>query len=254
MTTGSDGSMFLQALEQLDAIHAGHLDVGDHDVELLGAGAFQGVLTVVDRRDAVAFLTEHDAQELGHALLVVDHQDFSQLPYRITSSALPASSARAATPAVAGNVMRAMVPRSSCRKQRQLPAMALHDRCAIGRPKPVPPFLVVKNNCPIRARCSGRIPVPVSRELHDHLIRTLGAPRHRELAGAFHGVERVARQVEPHLTELLAVGLDLGRALARPIGRSARAARRGSRRNVSHSSDSTRPGRPACAPARRSRE
>ena len=67
--------MLLDALQELDAVHAGHLDVTDHDVEGLHPDLLQRVATTVHGRDLVALLAQHDPQELGHALFVVDHQD-----------------------------------------------------------------------------------------------------------------------------------------------------------------------------------
>ena len=67
--------VLLETVEQLDAVYPRHLDVGDDDIEVLAAGFLQRVSSVVHGRDLVALLAEHDAQELGHALFVVDDQD-----------------------------------------------------------------------------------------------------------------------------------------------------------------------------------
>ena len=75
------------------------------------------------------------------------------------------------------------------------------------RPVPLPTPLVVKNGSKMRERCSGLMPVPVSE------MRTTSAPSSSdepdaELAAPRHGVEGVEDDVDEHLLEPLALGVD----------------------------------------------
>ena len=75
ITTGSVGSIFLiPASSWMPSIPGMRMSVMTTS-KLLAADLLQRLLAVVHGRDLVAFLPQHDAQELGHALLVVDDQD-----------------------------------------------------------------------------------------------------------------------------------------------------------------------------------
>ena len=58
-----------------EPVHARHADVGDHQVDAIAADGLERGVAAVDRQDVVAFLLEHDREELAHALLVVDDED-----------------------------------------------------------------------------------------------------------------------------------------------------------------------------------
>src|SRR5271168_5552782 len=68
------GRNFLGILQQLDAIHIGHADVGDDDVEDLGGEAALGGLAVGNDFDLVAFLAEADFEQLGDGGFVVNDE------------------------------------------------------------------------------------------------------------------------------------------------------------------------------------
>ena len=62
-------------LEQLQAAHARHLEVGDHDVVAAPRQLHQRALAVRHRVHQVAFERQEVAQDLADRPLVVDHQD-----------------------------------------------------------------------------------------------------------------------------------------------------------------------------------
>jgi len=62
-------------LEQLDAVHPGHLQVGDHEVDGFLLQARKRLGAAVGAGHGVPLFLQEHAQEAAHALLVVDHQD-----------------------------------------------------------------------------------------------------------------------------------------------------------------------------------
>ena len=107
----------LDALEQLDAVHARHLDVDEGELHAAGLDAAQCAFAVAGLADAVALAAEAAAEQLAVELLVVDDQDVAFVHGWITHpSPLPLRPPPAAAPG--GTTRR--------------PAAGCHRRC--GRP------------------------------------------------------------------------------------------------------------------------
>ena len=62
-------------LEQLEAAHAGHLEIGDHQVVAAARSSLQRLVAVLDGVDDVALHGEEVGEDLADHLLVVDDQD-----------------------------------------------------------------------------------------------------------------------------------------------------------------------------------
>ena len=63
-----------QLADQLDPVHARHVDVGDHRVELLGLGHFQRGNAVLRFLDVVAAAGQGEGHHLAHGGGIVDDQ------------------------------------------------------------------------------------------------------------------------------------------------------------------------------------
>ena len=66
------GRNFLRILQQLDAVHVRHADIGNHDVEDLRSQPPLGSLPVGSHFHFVAFLAKADFQQLADGAFVVD--------------------------------------------------------------------------------------------------------------------------------------------------------------------------------------
>ena len=73
------GGDLLDGLQELEAVHLLHLQVGEDDVELLGLDLFQGLQAVGRGGDLVAFLAQDVLQVGAGDLFVVHHQDLGGL-------------------------------------------------------------------------------------------------------------------------------------------------------------------------------
>ena len=73
------GGDLLDGLQELEAVHLLHLQVGEDDVELLGLDLFQGLQAIGRGGDLVAFLAQDVFQVGAGDLLVVHHQDLGGL-------------------------------------------------------------------------------------------------------------------------------------------------------------------------------
>jgi hypothetical protein len=65
-----------QTTADLVAVHAGHHDVQNDKVGLLGVGAPDGLLPVTGRDDLVSLALQHHADELKTVYIIVHDQDF----------------------------------------------------------------------------------------------------------------------------------------------------------------------------------
>jgi hypothetical protein len=74
----------LHHLEQIEAAAPGHLDVADHDVEIVGLDCDQGGVDVDSGDHVETLAAEEDLQELPHALLVVDDEDSRLLAHGVS--------------------------------------------------------------------------------------------------------------------------------------------------------------------------
>ena len=75
MTTGSASFIVAQPLEHLDAVHAGHLDVEQHQVRRLALGQREPLLAGRRAEELVAFVLERHPQRVADRRFVVDDQD-----------------------------------------------------------------------------------------------------------------------------------------------------------------------------------
>jgi hypothetical protein len=64
-----------QPLEHLDAVHAGHLDVQQHEVRRFTLGQREPLLTGGGAEELVAFVLERHAERVADGGLVIDDQD-----------------------------------------------------------------------------------------------------------------------------------------------------------------------------------
>ena len=64
-----------QALQRLEAVHAGHLDVEEHEIGRLALGEREPVLARCGSEELVAFVFEDHPQRIADGGLVVDDQD-----------------------------------------------------------------------------------------------------------------------------------------------------------------------------------
>ena len=133
-----------------------------------------------------------------------------------------------------GSVTRAVVPAARARSEASsVPPCRSTIRCAIAQPETrYRPRLVVKNGWPTRGRSSAAMPGPSSSNSTIDL-RRVPAPRQRttSVAARRHRLERVDREVEPHLPHLLAIRLQRTHRPLRGLEAHRRcpAAQRGSR-------------------------
>jgi hypothetical protein len=65
----------LQPLQHFEAVHAGHLDVEQHEVWQIAVGDDQPVLPGRGALHLVAFVLENHLQRVADRRLVIDHQD-----------------------------------------------------------------------------------------------------------------------------------------------------------------------------------
>ena len=102
-STGTSGERSRSPLAQLEAVHAAHLDVGDHDVEVVRADRVERLERGRGEGDLVAVGAREHAQQLAQLLVVIDDQD---APAHGTSSLDP-------TAAPAGRSLARLTVRSA---------------------------------------------------------------------------------------------------------------------------------------------
>src|SRR5262249_42020082 len=132
----------------IDAVHVGHLDVGNYQIGLY-------VTALVDQVGAVArgaddFVSEQGedfAIKLEHARFVVGHRDAQAAIHEL----------------LLGKVIRISVPWPKPSATAIWPSWASTIRLAMAIPSPVPWVLVVKKGSNSRCRVSGLMPGPLSR-------------------------------------------------------------------------------------------
>jgi len=74
--TAVRGWAFLISVEQRDAVHPGHLEVGDDALHRIFPETLQGLDRVALRDDrVVAVLRDHPPQQGEHVLFIIDDQD-----------------------------------------------------------------------------------------------------------------------------------------------------------------------------------
>ena len=74
-TTGSVSFMRAQPLEHLEAVHARHLDVEQHEIGRLALGQRQPLLAGRRAEELVALVLEGHPQRVANGRLVVDDQN-----------------------------------------------------------------------------------------------------------------------------------------------------------------------------------
>jgi hypothetical protein len=70
------GVALLEAAQQGDAVQAGHLDVGEHDVRLLVVKNAQGLLAVFGGQNGVAAVGQRNTEDLADPFLVIYQKQF----------------------------------------------------------------------------------------------------------------------------------------------------------------------------------
>ena len=215
--------------EQLDAVHAGHHQVAEHQVEVLLFQRLEAACGRVGRADGlIALVGQRLAQgALQLDLVVHDEQSAARFVSAIVRppSASPRSLGHSAAAAVSaegvhvaafltGSTMRTVVPLPTSLWISMVPwcSWTTRRQMASPRPVPLPSSLVVKKGSMTLSRCSAGMPTPVSA----NSISTAGWPS-SSVAGARaegqraalrHGVAGVGEQVQEDLPQLLPVGVD----------------------------------------------
>src|SRR5690606_22531132 len=130
--------------QHLEAVHAGHLEVEDHAIDVFLDERSNRIASRVDRPGAVpADAPQVVGVLLGHRRHVIYNED-------------------ALTHPASGSSMRKVVPRPGSLATRIRPPMSLTRRRTIESPSPVPCGFVVWKSSKMRSRSSGAIPLPVS--------------------------------------------------------------------------------------------
>lgn len=145
---------------EIQPVHAGHPDVGDHD----GDGPFreklQGFLPRGHGDDVVPGVAERKTHDGTDALFVVDEENgfFHESSLRwFASAAAGVRSTRS------GNTMRNSAPLSGRFSHRSRPPISKSALRVPSSPNPVPSFLVVNKPSRSRSAASALSPVPLSR-------------------------------------------------------------------------------------------
>ena len=73
--TGTSGRLAASRRAELDAVHAGHLQVGQHDVEVLAAEGLEGLLGRGEAAGREIAQPQVGLQQVAHAPLVIDDED-----------------------------------------------------------------------------------------------------------------------------------------------------------------------------------
>ena len=150
----------LDVLQEIQPVHAGHPDVGDHD----GDGPFreklQGFLPRGHGDDVVPGVAERKTHDGTDALFVVDEENgfFHESSLRwFASAAAGVRSTRS------GNTMRNSAPLSGRFSHRSRPPISKSALRVPSSPNPVPSFLVVNKPSRSRSAASALSTVPLSR-------------------------------------------------------------------------------------------
>ncbi len=75
---GRPGLAGLELFGQFHAIHAGHLDVGEHDIKGLLTNLLQRFMGILCGGDQIAFLGENTVETLANNGVVIHNQNFTQ--------------------------------------------------------------------------------------------------------------------------------------------------------------------------------
>lgn len=67
--------VFTQLLRQADAVHAGHVLVGQHEVEVATVGLLEGILSVHGLDDVEACVLQREGDHLAHGSAIVYNKD-----------------------------------------------------------------------------------------------------------------------------------------------------------------------------------
>src|SRR5262249_46766827 len=142
--------------QHLHAVDAGHAHVGDDHLELLGADALQGLLTVGGGDHQVALARQQVGEEGANVGLIVDDQQLLSLSHTFSEGWAPP---------VRGTHTFMVVPLPGALDTSIAPPCASTIRRARGRPRPVPwpTGLVVKKGSKMRGMTSSGMPLPPSR-------------------------------------------------------------------------------------------
>ena len=119
--------------QQRDAVHVGHPDVEQHEVGLLARGRAARGSRVGRDLDLVALFREDFREQPPDVSLVVDDQNS-----RRTHAFSLLASARRASRATAGNVMRTLAPPCGALSTSTCPPCSSTIRRTMARPSPVP--------------------------------------------------------------------------------------------------------------------
>src|SRR5690606_38217187 len=133
---------------------AGHADVREDDVRGVAVDLLERLAAGMGHVDVESLAPEQDLEGVEDRALVVYDQD-SRFQYT-------------SLPRTAGSVSRAgkytvkRAPRPGAESTKMAPWCASTARCTRARPRPDPPFRVVKNGSKIRGTSSGAMPGPSS--------------------------------------------------------------------------------------------
>ena len=125
----------LDLLEQTDAVHPGHSEIGDHQIRGLCAEHLGGGFRVVRHGDVEPLLGDHLLEGLAAAALVVHHQ-------HARPGVVAHASASCATASGSSTMNVAPVPSSLSKRMR--PSCSVMICRLSARPRPVPFAFVVK--------------------------------------------------------------------------------------------------------------
>src|SRR5205823_10571111 len=139
--------------QRLEAVHARHPDVEEHEIGRLVGDHAHGLLAAAGRAHPVALVLEHGAEGGLDGRFVVDDQD-------VLAGHPQASTGAGAR--VTGTSMTKRVPEGWLSSTRMVPPCSLTISLTIGRPRPMPFTFVEKYGTNSLSRSSLGMPGPVS--------------------------------------------------------------------------------------------
>ena len=160
MTRDHDGLWrvleFAQLFERLEPVYSAQPDVQKDHVEGSASHRFEAGFTAVRDRDFETLVFQDTAQRLSYLCFIIDHENGihsavvrwaawrkTAAPSRLPSYQIAQSAEAAASIAIGSSTMK-REPIGSFSSTRMFPLCSCTIRLTIGRPRPVPRFLVEK--------------------------------------------------------------------------------------------------------------
>src|SRR5690606_31197258 len=145
-------------VQQLQAVHGLHAQVGDDEVEDVVFQRNERARAAIDAGDAVARHLEREAHRVAQRGIVLDDEDVEGFDHGVPFPAV-------APAAASGTVRMNSAPCSGAERSVMSPPWARATPSAIAKPRPVPSARVVKKGSNKRSCSSGAMPRPLSRTM-----------------------------------------------------------------------------------------